>query len=74
MTEEVKKELNTILKKYYLTDVSQVGLNLWQRISYEEKLSENFIREFHDNLDWVCMSEYQMLSEKIIRKVYKRIS
>ncbi len=37
-------------------------------ISYNYKLSENFIRKFQDRLDWDLISEWQKLSEDFIRE------
>jgi hypothetical protein len=33
-----------------------------------EELSEDFIREFQDEVDWKCVSGYQNLSEKFIKE------
>jgi hypothetical protein len=33
------------------------------RISANQKLSENFIREFQNKIDWWCILKYQKLSE-----------
>ena len=43
----------------------QIHNNLnWNYISDNYKLSENFIREFQDKVNWWCMLNYQNLSEK----------
>ena len=40
----------------------------WFRINIYHKLSEDFIREFKDYVDWRWISEYQKLSESFIRE------
>lgn len=35
--------------------------------------SEQFIEEFQDNIDWVCLCSYQPLSEKFINKFLDKI-
>ncbi len=38
----------------------------WSNISFRQKLSEDFIREFEDYVDWGYISEYQTLSGDFI--------
>ncbi len=38
----------------------------WKNVSYEQKLSEDFIREFQDKVYWWNISEKQKLSESFI--------
>ena len=45
----------------------------WGYISYKQKLSEEFIREFQDKIDWFRISEYQILSEDFIREFQNEI-
>ncbi len=40
----------------------------WCDISYNQKLSEEFIRNFQNKVDWLNISKYQKLSEKFIRE------
>ena len=42
-------------------------------ISYKYKLSENFIREFQDKIDWYWISENQTLSENFIREFQNKV-
>ena len=46
----------------------------WKLISINQKLSENFIREFKDNIDWNSISQYQKLSEDFIREFKNKIN
>ena len=47
----------------------QINKNIdWVNISYQYKLSENFIQEFQDKLNWSSISYYQNLSENFIKK------
>jgi hypothetical protein len=40
----------------------------WNCISIHQNLSEDFIREFKDKVDWINISTYQKLSEKFIKE------
>jgi hypothetical protein len=40
----------------------------WEEISYHQKLSEDFIREFADYVNWWSISSKQKLSEEYIRE------
>ena len=44
------------------------GTEGWGRISKYQHLSEDFIREFKDKVDWYYISKYQHLSEDFIRE------
>ena len=44
------------------------------RISASQKLSEDFIREFEDNVDWGCISANQKLSENFIREFQDKVN
>ena len=46
----------------------------WMRISARQKLSEDFIREFEDNVDWGCISANQKLSENFIREFQDKVN
>ena len=43
-------------------------------ISRQQKLSEDFIREFSDKVDWCNISEYQKLSENFIREFADKLN
>ena len=45
----------------------------WEYISKNQKLSEDFIREFQDKVDWYYISRYQKLSEDFIREFQDRV-
>ena len=45
----------------------------WICISARQKLSEDFIREFKDNVDWDCISANQKLSENFIREFQDKV-
>ena len=46
----------------------------WICISARQKLSEDFIREFEDNVDWGCISANQKLSENFIREFQDKVN
>ena len=45
----------------------------WARLSLCESLTEDFIQEFKDKVDWICISRYPHLSEDFIRKFADRV-
>jgi len=79
-SKELQKEIKTIIKKFRInclvdefeTKVSY--FNFWDSISIYGKLSENFIREFKNKLNWYYISIYQTLSENFIREMQDKVS
>ena len=45
----------------------------WERLSLCESLTEDFIQEFKDKVDWFSISRYPHLSEDFIRKFADRV-
>ena len=45
----------------------------WNCISWYQKLSESFIREFEDRVDWNWISEYQDIGDKFANEFRDRI-
>ena len=45
----------------------------WYEVSEHEGLTEDFIREFQDKVDWDCISECQRLSEDFIREFKDKV-
>jgi hypothetical protein len=45
----------------------------WNKISCQEGLSEDFIKEFKDKLDWHYISRCQILSESFIEQFKKKV-
>jgi hypothetical protein len=45
----------------------------WDSISYNQNLSEDFIREFQDRVYWAGISRKQKLSEAFIREFQNRV-
>jgi hypothetical protein len=43
-------------------------------ISYNQELSENFIRQFQDKVNWNMISFYQTLSEDFIRQFQDKVN
>ena len=46
----------------------------WFDISYYQKLSEDFIREFQNKVNWICISANQKLSENFIREFKDQVN
>jgi hypothetical protein len=60
---DYRKEL---LEKFNLGEEINLTGNDWYVISVSAKLSEEFIREFQNELDWKYICTHQVLSEKFI--------
>ena len=73
MNNKVRKELNKIVKKYKEHPLLDVGADEWYYVSRDEKLSEDFIREFQDKVDWKFISWYQKLSKEFIKEFISRL-
>jgi len=55
-------------------DIIRKNLNdYWSYLSQFATLSEDFIREFKDNVDWALISKYQILSEDFIREFEDKV-
>ena len=62
--EDALKRANEILGTNY---------DAWRLLSKHQSLSEDFIREFKDRVDWMSISSYQHLSEDFIREFKDRV-
>lgn len=68
MTEqELLKHINTECKRDY-TSLSEVN---WHFISWHSNLSENFIREFQDKIDWRSFFMREDMEQKLINLILK---
>ena len=65
MNKKIREELRYIIKEYDWKDRSNID---WTYISYDQRLSEDFIREFKFLLNWGYITKYQYLSEDFIRE------
>jgi len=77
MIELVKQETQNIINKLNLNCTiedfeNQIDVN-WYFISEYQKLSEDFIRKFRNQLNWLDVCEYQQLSENFIREFQDRV-
>jgi hypothetical protein len=54
-------------------DIDSVISFNWYNISYRQRLSEDFIREFQDKVAWDSISDSQNLSEKFIREFQDKV-
>ena len=63
--EETLKRANEILDTNYKN---------WQALSRHEFLTEDFIREFKDEVDWFWISMFQHLSEDFIREFKDKVT
>jgi hypothetical protein len=52
----------------------QLSKDDWGNISKNQKLSEDFIREFQDKVNWSNISEFQTLSEDFIREFQNKVN
>jgi len=63
MKKSVEEELNRIIKKKKYKDANEI---IWDYIAYHQVLSEDFIREFQDRLNWKDISKFSYLSKNFI--------
>ena len=65
-----KIDNNKTLKR--ANEILGANYDNWARLSLCESLTEDFIQEFKDKVDWICISRYPHLSEDFIRKFADR--
>jgi len=69
----MKIEVNNILEKYEFNNIEEINSFNWERISYFEDLSEDFIIEFKDKLDLKMLLERNKISRKFYNDLkYKK--
>lgn len=61
------------MKKEYEEIVNKYDGN-FRSIFFNETLSEDFIREFQDKVDWDLISKYQALTEKFIEEFQDKVN
>ena len=66
-----KIDNNKTLKR--ANEILGTNYDNWARLSLCESLTEDFIQEFKDKVDWTCISRYPHLSEDFIRKFADRV-
>ena len=66
-----KIDNNKTLKR--ANEILGANYDSWARLSLCESLTEDFIQEFKDKVDWICISRYSHLSEDFIRKFADRV-
>lgn len=59
--------------KYIINKIPMIA-EYWKDISKCQKLSENFIEEFKDNMDWKQIWMHQSLSERFIKRFFNRLN
>ena len=69
------KYLIKLLEERYRKPISEFTSIYWDNISKDEELelSENFIREFQDKVNWTWISKYQKLSEDFMREFQDKL-
>lgn len=71
MKYEVQQELEELIKEYdYNCSVEKLKKIHWVTFSRHQKISEDFIREFKNEVCWSSISIGQKLSESFIRELY----
>jgi hypothetical protein len=67
---DVIKQRNIIVsdqKPEPTININRLGIDIsWWDISVNHKLSEEFIRKYHHNMEWTWISKYQHLSNDFI--------
>ena len=62
-----RNKLNEQFVRRHLTDLKK-GYSFWSDVSSHVELSEQFIREYADKINWEYISKYQKLSEQFIEE------
>ena len=58
---------------HLLINSLKIALN-WEHLTRGHILSDDFMREFKDEIDWLCVSKYQNLNEGFIREFKKYVN
>ena len=66
MTEADVRELLTSKNTPKKYSIDELNFITWPYVSKEVELSEEFIKQYNDDVKWDIISEYQNLSEKFI--------
>lgn len=78
MNEKVKEEVLKIIKdcgySCKLENFRNIGFCSWNVISIHVDLSEDFIREFQNEVDWDSISQYQNLSESFMEEFQHKLN
>ena len=61
------------LTEYQIRNRIKDGTISWHHISEYQTLSEDFIREYADNVTWEYISAYQILSESFLREFADKV-
>ena len=69
------QDLIKLLEERYKKPISEFTSIYWDNISKDEELelSEDFIREFQDKVNWTWISKYQKLSEDFMREFQNKL-
>ena len=68
------EQLEEILKFEALKNDLSLRKSYIVLICQYQKLSENFIEKYQDEVNWGCVSKYQKLSENFIKKFLTRVN
>lgn len=68
MKKAVNEEVKEILLNYNYDLVDKISCHHWMIISIDRRLSEEFIKEFQDKVDWDMISKFQKLSNNFIKE------
>ncbi len=79
MKDLVKKEIEELIEYYHLNSSIEEFINkndnkYWSVFSRYKVLSEDFIREFQDYVDWKEISWNQILSESFIEEFKEKVN
>lgn len=69
------KYLIKLLEERFDTPISEFTSIYWDNISKDEELelSEEFIREYQDKVNWIWISKHQKLSEDFMREFQDKL-
>jgi hypothetical protein len=61
------------VEKRLIEKIEQGHAIEWSCIAYDERLSEDFIRKFQDEVSWTAITCYQKISESFIEEFQDKI-
>jgi hypothetical protein len=70
---QIRKILIFYLDKLSPEAISTLSKRMWELVSCNVELSEDFIRKYSEKLNWECISWYQILSEDLIRQFKDKV-
>lgn len=73
MNELLIRKLEDLEKEPFGFEITELNNNDWYQISSFSELSEEFIRQYHDKLDWPTLIDAGVLNESLLNDFHDKI-